>query len=842
MAARDIVYGLTVKLKDKASRGLKDLRDSVERLGQAGRRAGGRMTRGGGLAGLLSGGLLGGFAGRTGAGGPSGGIGGVVSGVLKGATKLATMPLRIISGFSRLVPYVGGVFSGVLSTATNALQGIANVASNVIGGITNAFASLAKAAARAFGKVLSTATRVFGKISMYGGGAFAAGTAAAVKFAGDVENSWNKVTSIIDLGSVAPKIRKQLRDLAMRTGRGLTEVMQGYYQVISAGFREPQKAMKIMRTSLKGAVGGFAQFPTVVKTVSRTMRNFTQSVKGPTEAMDVLLKTVDLGQITMPELSGVFGRVANAASMAGAKFRETAAALGVMAQTGPAEVVATQLRGFFLALTKQTKQTKEALAQLKKNGLDVTRRALKRVGLVRYLQRLRRVPQDVLTQIFPDRRALMGVNTLMKMLPGVQNALQGLSKAGGKTKRNFLNAMDSLTRQASRAWQGLKDLAWEYAKPISDVLKEALKGLPDTMKQWRPVARKAGQAVAGVLDTVLEKGKGLYQWLAIRDWSKAWSGLTDLPSDLARNVLPQIQRLFGRMGKKGFQPGPIIEVLVGAFEWAAARIKGLMKVLWHEIGRDLKNALGDALRNWANDALQSLQKLKEKRIKEFFQEGTWATELDIRLPDEWEDMTEHQKDIVAASYGNLHPAQAQAMDAATSALSSIVEGAAMMPQASEREKSAAARVARARADKEAAKAAEKMAGALRDLEKEINGIRQSTKKTVAGTIPARKLGAGSEAAQRTEPTLRQRVKQSEEYEAAQSSIERQQQLAENLVAAAKGTGKKKYLEKARKVAESAREARELLEFMLTNIIADQKATEKELQRLQRSVKQLARAR
>lgn len=782
MGARKMIYGLTVQLRDKASRGLKKITDRLQGV----RRASRRVTRGRGLSGLLSGGLGGGMASATAAGGPQGGIGGMVSGLMKGATKLATMPLKIISGFSRIIPAVGGIFSGVVGTATNALQTIANTAANVVGSVINAFASLAKSVVRVFGKILKTATRVFGKVSMIAGGAFVAGTGAAVKFAGSVEDAWNKVRSIIDLGSAADRIRMQLRDLATRTGRGLTEIMEGYYQTISAGFKDPAQAMEVMKASLKGAVGGAANFGTVVKTVSRTMRNFGDAIKSPREAMDVLLKTVDVGQIEMPELANVFGRVANAAGMVGAKFRETAAALGVMAQTGPAEVVATQLRGFFLALKKPTKQAKEAMQALKRRGIDVTKKALDRLGLVKYLKRLKKAPKDVLTKIFADRRALMGVSTLMKMLPDVESALGDLRNAAGKTKSNFRKVMDAINKQAARAWQAVKDLALEYAQPISQVLKRWLKAVPAQLKKWRPAAKAAGKAVASALQTALQYGKRIYKWLSSIDWSKAFKGLKQLPGELASDVLPKIQALFGRMTKQGFEPGPVLNALVSAFKWAAAKIEGILSALWERVGRDLLRTLMQSIQNVAQAISSRIIESEREAAKEWYN-TSWAFAGDRAMEGQWEDLEDDRQKELIQAWANKHPIKAAANDKMLGIAQSI-RGMALdaMPESrTKEEQEQAAQKAKAEADKKAAKAAQNLGTALNNLAKATKQTVQAAGKEVNEALPKKQKPTKS-AAQKAEDNRqakrqeeRDRVaalENTEKYQKAQSKIERKRSL------------------------------------------------------------------
>ncbi len=149
MPDRDMAFSLKAFFDGRAAmRGLRRFARGFTRSVQG-------MTR--------SAGLGAGFAGIGGRFRP-GGAGGILSGLVQGATGLAMAPVRILAGFAKLIPGIGGILGGVVSTGANILQGLVGIAANVVGGIVNALGKLVAAAARIFTRMVAVAGRILGKL------------------------------------------------------------------------------------------------------------------------------------------------------------------------------------------------------------------------------------------------------------------------------------------------------------------------------------------------------------------------------------------------------------------------------------------------------------------------------------------------------------------------------------------------------------------------------------------------------------------------------------------------------------------------------------------------------
>lgn len=605
--AREFEFSILAKLEDEASKGLESIRERIESVQDQVKR---------GLTGRR--GLLGGFAGigrRT----RPGGIGGFVSGAMQNVTKALMAPVRGLNRLLGLIPAVGSAFSALGGTAVNALQGVLGILSNIAGLLTNVIVKSLSKATQLFGRLLGQAAK-WGGIGLAAAGA---GTLLSVRHAGNVQDAWNKVLAIMDLGpKKAQQFFTRLRDEAIRTGKSLRETINGFYQIASAGFKQPAKAFELLRVSIEGAVGGVADFPTVVKAVTKTMENFERGVKGARDTMDSLLRTVDVGQIELPQIAAVIGDVGNAADAAGAGLEQTLSALGIMAKGGKVPEMATRLKSFFLTLARPTNQTREAMQKLKKAGMDMSAEFLRSKGLVRYLERLHRVRREaprLYQQLFPERRAFLGAKAMTDKLEDIEEAIERIGGASGKTRSNFERMMDSVNARAGQAKRVVLDLALSFGRPIADRLTELAEKIRDSgagMEWFRKQARWAGKQVAKALDWAIKKGEKLHDTLQGREWSlsKLKKALEEIPGLIEKAVQAAWQKVTALWPTVRDTVAGWIQELVDMFQeqfrgifrdWAQglrrSAAKGMQQVIkdseqWHDLTPD-KGVLYDIRHN-----------------------------------------------------------------------------------------------------------------------------------------------------------------------------------------------------------------------------------------------------
>ncbi len=246
--AKQFEFSVVAKFRDLAMR---DIRRFQARL-----RSGWSAGAGGGFARMFGGGVGGRLAQRL-AARPSG-VGGIFSDVLQGATALTLLPVRIIGAFTRLIPGIGGVLSGVVGTAANVLQGIVGVAANVVGGIINAFGKLIQGIATVFERVVGVVARGLGRITKIAG-MVAAGTGAV--FAWQFIKGIRENMQLADLRQVlrkllgegmAKEVERFARKLSLVTPFTPFEMIQASLGVGAVG-RDPRKYLTLLADWAAGA-------------------------------------------------------------------------------------------------------------------------------------------------------------------------------------------------------------------------------------------------------------------------------------------------------------------------------------------------------------------------------------------------------------------------------------------------------------------------------------------------------------------------------------------------------------------------------------------------------------
>lgn len=200
-------------------------------------------------------------------------------------------------------------------------------------------------------------------------------------------------TALIDMGKVTGQsfdvIDKQIKSLDASLGNSI-ELMKGYYQVISAGVTEPNKALETLTTASKLSKVAHVEQADTVRALTKLMAGYRDSLTSTEQAANLLLKTEKLGQTSVAELVPVIGDVANISNLAGARVEEMAAALALITQTaGSTAEATTQLKALMRSVVKPTDELVEVFKEF-----GSVSNALKQLGLVEWLRRVKEAGGD----------------------------------------------------------------------------------------------------------------------------------------------------------------------------------------------------------------------------------------------------------------------------------------------------------------------------------------------------------------------------------------------------------------------------------------------------------------
>ncbi len=252
--AGEIKYGIKMLYDGSAAtRGLDALARKVTRFT-------GGLRKGIGLAaGLASkaASATAGFAGMGGRGRP-GGAGGMFAGLVQGATSLALAPVRILAGFAKLIPGIGGILGGVVSTGANILQGLVGIAANVVGGILNALGKLVAGVAKIFARVVGAAGRALGKIGKIAGviGLAAGATLAYMIYKGIKRNFTERQLRAIfkaRMGKAWQAAWAEVLKVRQFGGFEVSELADALIRLQRGGFKHPQRFLETMVDTAHGA-------------------------------------------------------------------------------------------------------------------------------------------------------------------------------------------------------------------------------------------------------------------------------------------------------------------------------------------------------------------------------------------------------------------------------------------------------------------------------------------------------------------------------------------------------------------------------------------------------------
>lgn len=252
------------------------------------------------------------------------------------------------------------------------------------------------------------------------------------KEAAEYQTALNDMAKVTDVS--LKKIDKSVRSLAPGLGNS-TELMRGYYQVISAGVTDPVKALETLITASKTAKVAHVDQSMTVMALTKLMAGYAGQIKNTAMAADLLLSIEKQGQTQVSELVPVIGSAATMSRTAGLAYQEMGAALSLITQTaGSTAEAVTQLNAVNTALLRPTEQMTEIF---KEYGGAVN--FMKQEGLESFLKKMQEASKgsaEALSALLGGRKeATMGVSALLSNLEGLRTNIEAIEKGTGGLER-----------------------------------------------------------------------------------------------------------------------------------------------------------------------------------------------------------------------------------------------------------------------------------------------------------------------------------------------------------------------------------------------------------------------
>jgi TP901 family phage tail tape measure protein len=343
------------------------------------------------------------------------------------------------------------------------------------------------------GAVASTGLHTVGLAALGVVGAVAVMGAASVKAAADFQEQMGIINTIAhQTPEELNKTGEAIRGCRPRRAPGLSDLTQGFYDLLSAGV-PAANAMDALRQANTLAIGGLATTAQTVDLITTAINSYSLNTKGAAVATDQFALAVQDGKVTAAQIASTFADVAPLAHSMGIGIDEISATYAVLTARGvPAAEAMTQMNRAMVELQKPNADLADLQTKLHVKFADVAAEK----GLVEALNEMRSaaeangVPfQDLFgrlegykfalattgpeAQTYRDElvkmhdatgtaaaQAAERMGTFDRQLSILGNSLQSLAIGVGNA---FLPALTAIVQQVSGVVQAISD--WSDAHP-----------------------------------------------------------------------------------------------------------------------------------------------------------------------------------------------------------------------------------------------------------------------------------------------------------------------------------------------------------------------------------------
>jgi len=314
---------------------------------------------------------------------------------------------------------------------------------------TNAQLASVEARLQQTGKAMTAAGRT---MSMRVTAPLVALGTASFKVAGEFDQSFRQVNVMLRATEEeSARYKAGILDISNATTIAAKDVVAGFYQIVSAGFRGAD-SLDILRIAMEGAVAGGADAQATTAALVKSLNIFSlEGAGGATRAMDTFFGVVDAGLLTFEQLATDFPQAATLAAALGLSIEETGAALATLTKTsGSTAEASTSMNAAFVQLI----QPSEALLALYREwGVNTGPQAIQKFGglqgVLLAVQEATRGEVNKLSELFPNVRAIRAVLPLVTTSAGdFSAALDMVSDSTG----NLSDALDKVTKGPGYEW------------------------------------------------------------------------------------------------------------------------------------------------------------------------------------------------------------------------------------------------------------------------------------------------------------------------------------------------------------------------------------------------------
>ena len=294
------------------------------------------------------------------------------------------------------------------------------------------------ASAMATSKAMKTMGR---NMTLYVTTPLLAAAGASAKLGAEFDSTLTKMNTLVGVSRDEIKaFRKDILALGPSVGRGPAELANALFAITSAGQRGAQ-AMDTLKKAAMASSIGLGDTRVVALAATAAVQAYGTANIDSTRALEILIGTIEKGNLEASALAPVLGRVIGIAAELGVAFEDLGAFIATFTLLGvEADEAATSLRGILAAIQKPTPDAEQAFIDLGTSIAQV-RREIKDNGFIVTFQdlvnRSRKFGVD-LVAIVPNIRALGGALGVFGGEGKIAlEVLEGVSAAVGTLGQRF---------------------------------------------------------------------------------------------------------------------------------------------------------------------------------------------------------------------------------------------------------------------------------------------------------------------------------------------------------------------------------------------------------------------
>lgn len=321
-----------------------------------------------------------------------------------------------------------------------------------------------------------------GSMTKVGAGMTAATMPLAIKLKQGVSDARNldtairQVTTLTDENILPTKeLKKTVKRISNESGIMQQEVANAMYDALSSGVKT-EDVTKFTEQGLKLTKAGFTDLPTVIDATTTALNAYGDAAPSVEKIQDIMVKTQDLGKITVDEFGKSMGRVIPTAAAAGVGFEQLGAGYAILTSRGiKASEATTSLNSLLNELSSSGTKSDNALRQMTGKSFKELTKEGKNIGdVLNIIQENAKSAGLEIGDMFGNINAGKAAQSLTQGgTDAYDKALDSMKNSDGSVDKNYEKMMGDELEHA-RAVEQLRNAFMDMGTQVMPVISNIM--------------------------------------------------------------------------------------------------------------------------------------------------------------------------------------------------------------------------------------------------------------------------------------------------------------------------------------------------------------------------------